>query len=398
MSIRLLHPAGMLILLLAGLQFPMAIAGAFDDLEVHGFVTQGFIKTSANRFFGDSGKGSFEFNELGINAAIEPTDSLRLSGQILSRQAGDMSNGSPVVDFAVADLSLFSSAENKFNVLIGRVKNPIGLYNDTRDVAFTRPALFLPQTVYFQSVRSLALSADGVALRANHFSGLGDLELQVGFGQPLVDDNVEYAYLGQGLRADYENDGLSWVGRLMFTSSSERWRFAFSAASVSLDFDPAPGDAITQGETDFVHMVASARYSSSRFSISAEYTLEPVEYYGFAGTAFDGVSPTYESFYTQANWRVIEGVDLMLRHEQGFIDRNDRDGSDFQSVTGLPGHSRYSKATAVGLGWEVDSSILLRAEYQWHKGTMILSNKENPLTTPRNRDWEMFALSFSYRF
>ena len=41
---------------------------SLDDprLQIHGFLTQAYVKTTANKFFGDSKDGSFEFRELGI--------------------------------------------------------------------------------------------------------------------------------------------------------------------------------------------------------------------------------------------------------------------------------------------------------------------------------------------
>ena len=75
--------------LIPGLFSGSADADVFDGFEVHGFATQGFVKTSANSFFGNSENGSFEFTELGVNATVEPSPSVRLSGQLLSRRAGE---------------------------------------------------------------------------------------------------------------------------------------------------------------------------------------------------------------------------------------------------------------------------------------------------------------------
>lgn len=375
-----------------------AAADLLDQLEVHGFATQGFVKTSANSFFGDSENGSFEFTELGINATLEPSSSVRLSGQLLARKAGAMSDGSPRVDFAVADLSLFSSTDASVNILIGRVKNPLGLFNDTRDVAFTRPSVFLPQTIYFQSVRSLALSADGIAVRAKKFSDFGNLELQLGLGKPFVDENVEYAYLGGSFEGDYAARGASWVGRLMFETADEKWRLALSGADTSLEFQPEPGDIVPPGITEILFMVASVQYVSEEWTLSTEYVLEPNEYRGFYGMPFSGESPTLEGYYAQLNWHVTHNVDLMLRYEEGFVDREDRDGRHFEAATGLPAHSRYLKGIAVGARWDVTPDFMLSAEFQRSNGTAILSNRENPDASRTQRNWDMFSLSASYRF
>jgi hypothetical protein len=309
-----------------------------------------------------------------------------------------MSSGSPKVDFALADFSLHSSPSAKLNIMAGRVKNPLGLFNDTRDVAFTRPAIFLPQTVYFQSVRSLALSSDGLAARVNRFTNIGNFEVQLGFGEPYVDENVEYAYLGDGFRGDFEPDGFSWVGRMMFETPNERWRFALSAASTSLSFEPKPGDKMTEGSTDILYMIASGQFVAEDWSVSAEYVIEPIDYDGFEGTFFNEQSPTLEGYYAQIDWHLFSDIDLMVRYEEGFIDKSDRDGSEFHAETGLPAHSRYLKALAFGARWDLSPNVMFRAEYQRNNGTLILSNKENPRPDLTKEDWDMFSLSISYRF
>ncbi len=154
-----------LLLAMLGLFCQAVVADVFDELEFHGFATQGFVHTSANSFFGDSERGSFDFREIGVNATFEPLSNLRLSGQLLSRRAGELSSGSPNVDYALADFTLRSTAEHRLSVILGRIKNPLGLYNETRDVAFTRPSVFVPQSIYFDRVRNLLPFTDGVGVR-----------------------------------------------------------------------------------------------------------------------------------------------------------------------------------------------------------------------------------------
>ena len=39
------------------------------NLQMHGFLSQGWVWTSDNDFFGDSQDGSFDYTELGVNAS-----------------------------------------------------------------------------------------------------------------------------------------------------------------------------------------------------------------------------------------------------------------------------------------------------------------------------------------
>src|SRR5207302_10876406 len=49
------------------------------SVEVHGFISQGVLRTTANNYLArsDSGIGSFEFTEIGINFTKSLTDRLR---------------------------------------------------------------------------------------------------------------------------------------------------------------------------------------------------------------------------------------------------------------------------------------------------------------------------------
>ena len=155
---------------------------------------------------------------------------------------------------------------------------------------------------------------------------------------------------------------------------------------------------MTEGSTDILYVIASGQYSAENWTLSAEYVVEPIDYDGFDGTFFNNQSPTLEGYYAQANWHLYSDVDLMIRYEEGFIDKSDRDGSDFHAETGLPAHSRYLKAVSFGVRWDLNPDLMLRAEYQRNNGTLILSNKENPLPDHTKGDWDLFSLSISYRF
>jgi len=376
------------------------LADPFEDLEVHGFATQGYTNTSANRFFGDSEQGSFEFTELGVNATLQALPDIRLSGQLLSRRAGDMYSGAPRVDFALADLTVLSTALNSAGILIGRIKNPLGLFNETRDVAFTRPGVFLPQVIYFDKARNLIMSSDGAGIRMARYGDVANLSFYAAAGQTLMDENVEYAYLGAGYAGDFEPDGLSYIARVLVESPDERLRTALSIAKSSMDFERGTNDPIGSGGVDFVYGIASLQLSLEDWTLTTEYMREPVEWRGFAGSVFAGRQATVEGYFAQAAWQASEGIELMLRYEEGFADRADRSGEGIHATSGglVPKHTQYSKILTMGVRWDITPDFMLRAEYQRHHGTFVLSSRENPDPGGMDPDWDLFALSVSYRF
>lgn len=395
---RPLHAA----LLAALLAAPAAFAASDDPFrfELHGFATQGYVKTDANSFFGDSENGSFDFREIGVNLALEPTARLRLSGQLLSRRAGEMYSGSPEVDFLLADYTLASTDVGTASLIAGRIKNPLGIYNETRDVAFTRPGVFVPQEVYFDKVRNLIMSSDGVALAATWYPQDITVDLHLAVAQPRVDDNIEAGFLGQVWQGDLEPTGASYVANLSFATARDRLKAGFSLASTRLRFTPGPADMLTSGEIDILYTITSLQYLTGNWTFTTEYMMEPVDWDGFTFTPFENASGVAEGYYAQAQWQASERFELMLRYGEAYADRSDRSGRRAESDSGgfLPAHSRYSRILSVGARWDFSPNLMLRAEIQNHDGSFVLSTRENPRTDLISSRWTLFALSLSYRF
>ena len=153
----------------------------FDGLQVHGFLSQGYFLTTDNNLFGSSERGgSLDFTEIGVNASWTPRPNLLLTAQVLSRRAGEAAKNELELDFALLDYAALSTAERRLGIRLGRVRLPFGLYNDTRDVAFTRPSILLPQSIYLDRARELSISADGAMFYAEQHSPWGSLLLEAG--------------------------------------------------------------------------------------------------------------------------------------------------------------------------------------------------------------------------
>lgn len=160
-----------------------------QNLQIHGFFSQGWLKsTDNNNVFGNSSSdsGSFDFREIGLNASMRPLSNLQFSVQGLSRTAGNGSPGNIRLDYGFIDYTFSNQENSQLGIRLGRMKNPIGFYNDTRDVPFTRPSILLPQSIYFDRTRKLAIAADGVHLYGEYRSDYGDISFQAGVVRPLV--------------------------------------------------------------------------------------------------------------------------------------------------------------------------------------------------------------------
>jgi hypothetical protein len=364
-------------------------------LQVHGFLTQAYVKTTENSFFGDSQDGSWEFRELGINSSYRFTPGTLASIQLLSRNAGEMYDGSLDLDYAQLDTTLYMADLNRIGVVLGRYKNPFGLYNDTRDVAATRPGIFMPQAIYWDRVRNMVLSNDGLQLFGDIQVENHRFSLRLIGGQTPIDDNVEKSYLNPSLDPELDQDGLTVGGRLLYEWDGGRFNLAYSSAKLRLD---AETNRLPDGTIDIDYRVLSAQYNSGGWSLTLEYMQEPLNYTGFGGLMEAG-DTTLDGYYLQGTYRLQDDLELFARYEESHYDKEDKRGEKSRQRLGLDAHNFYSRVSTLGLLWEVTDGLIVRGEFSQVDGTIFLSNLENnPAPNQRARNWNLFSLLVSYSF
>ena len=104
--------------------------------EIHGFVSQGYIRSLSNNWLtaSDSSRGSFEMSEMGLNFTQTLSENLRAGIQLFSRDLGPLGNYSIKADWYYLD---FRWAD-WLGARAGRTRLPFGLYNETNDIDSAR--------------------------------------------------------------------------------------------------------------------------------------------------------------------------------------------------------------------------------------------------------------------
>lgn len=384
-----------------------------DNVQIHGFASQAYIHTSDNNFFGYSqNMGSLDFTELGINGSWRPLPNLQTSLQVVYRRAGLTDDSYVRIDFGFIDYSFISDAEHQWGVRLGRVVNPYGLYNDTRDMPFTRPSILLPQSIYFDINRNTALSGDGIQLYGEERTDFGDFLLQFNGVNSRANDPAWEPVL----QARSVHGELSWVGRLMYEWEGGRVRMGVTSGDLNVGYQPDMNpqilsvfpqglpSGVTASSLSFAPILFSAQYNAETWSLTAEYALRGATVFTRASAPpypRTAQATTGESWYVQGTYRFTPDIEGFLRYDVYHQDDGDRNGKHLQralAAYGIPFDPSvmFAKDLAVGLRWDITSYSMFRVEYHYVDGTGWLSPNENPGETEKY--WNLIAASLSFRF
>jgi hypothetical protein len=182
-------------------------ASTLNGITTHGFISQGYMKSSVNNYQGNTEDGTFEFNELGINFSTEMTDELRVGMQLFARDLGNLDNDKIVIDWAYGDYHLF----DWLGVRAGKMKMPLGQYNEIRDIDMLRTNILMPQGVYNESWRSTFNAIKGIGIYGFVTAGpLGTFNYQAQSGVlNITDDSGLNKYIEDQLNANFDSYSLS---------------------------------------------------------------------------------------------------------------------------------------------------------------------------------------------
>ena len=180
------------LIMLVGLSLLAAVSYASEgsgSVDIHGFISQGYLKTNHNNYLAQTEEGSFEFNELGLNFGTDLTDKLRIGMQFFARDLGSEGNDELLLDWAFADYRW----RDALGFRIGRIKMPFGYYNTIRDFDMLRTGVFVPQSVYMEMLRDAVSFMKGVSLYGNTSLGSWGAISYCGItGLPNVSKNTGY--------------------------------------------------------------------------------------------------------------------------------------------------------------------------------------------------------------
>lgn len=300
-------------------------------LEAHGFVSVGYLRTWGNNWLdNDTTDGSSDFHEAALNVVSRPLDRLRLGAQLFTRDLGRYDNGRVMLDWAYADYRMADG----LGIQAGRVKYPVGLFNEELDVDAARAQIFLSPTIYSLRGRDLFVSIDGAKAY-----GLLDAG---------ACGRVEYAFFGGNTQFSNQGGVATYLSDVGLGDSIERisgewvaggmlhWHTPFSGLGFRVSLTDLHGFTVigqTMGTTlvstidDYYYGVASAIYETGPLTIAAEYARFRGRIDTRVGSLLvNSTNNNFEGSYLSGTWHVRRGFDLYLAGEYSVNDADNRSG------------------------------------------------------------------------
>jgi hypothetical protein len=357
----------LMIALAVALGVSAAAAQSLDDLNIqlHGYVTQGFVYTTQNNVFSmNSSDGSPAWDEAVLNVTAQPSQKLRVGIQGRYFLLGNFGN-TITLDWASADYKF----DDRFGVRFGKVKTPMGLLNETQDIDPSYIWCLLPQTVYDILSRNSFLA---------HYGGVAYGTLKV----PQTKAKIDWRFFGgqtiesptdPNIELGQQSSGIAlpngWTGPMWGATLNIKPTRSFMVGASDQVFVTNWSAVATHGTTQGVNGTPPsqnyyyyAKYEKDKFMLAGEYFRQPYTYwYNF---------PTMPSLNStgcldQRAWYAMSSYKLNNKLTVGAYDTQVFDHAQTY------GPSRYTKDWALSGRYDFNEFVYAKAEQHFINGAFV---------------------------
>ncbi len=328
---------------------PQAWAGDLSDrFDVHGYGHQSYFQTDKNIYLDADKRGTWDNNFLGLVVAATISDQSKLWMQLETTTGESTRFTWFFLDYQISDA---------LRAHVGRVKLPLGLYNEIIDSKFLHLSNLEP---------AIYQTAADFVHDAYHGVGL-DFEQDVGGGHILWQ-----AYAGNVYDVHPPEDSRDrrvFGGRVTYRTPVDGLRFMLSGYRTHVEL---LADHSLSNED---RVIGSVEYLNNNLDLKSEY----------ATHKFMGVSS--RGYYVQAGYTFADKWTPFIRYDNVTMDKSQSSNPAF-----------YQKTIAVGVNYKLSNNISLRIENHFNRGYAlpVASEETDPATA--SKKWNLFAVSANFAF
>ena len=380
-----------------------------DDVQIHGFYSQGYLKTNDNNYLAETEDGSLQFDEFGVNFSTQLTDNLHAGLQLFGRDLGPVGNNKVRLDWAFLDYRW----QDWLGVRIGKTKNVQGLYNEVRDLDMLRTSIMLPQSVYqelwrdsFSTARGLTLYGVTPATVLGKFAynaavGVFDLDKDTGFASAFED-----ALAQSSIFLTVDSMDHSYVNTFCFTwyPPLEGLRLKYSFYDIK-DFEltgngsiPAygvPSTRILYEVEEFDGWTGSMEYMLGDLTLVGEYAKGD-----FKGKMDIGLGMGFqdrpplpsEGWYVSTDYRFSDWFSAALTYSSFFPNTDDTRGEN-EAVDFMA----WLKTWTISTRFDINPYWILKFEASYNDGFGAYDSMNNN-PADLERYWMLYAVKATVHF
>ncbi len=354
-----------------------------EAIQVHGFVSQGFIKSTGNDYLASSKRGSFEFSEIGINFTSQLTDRLRFGVQLFAHDLGPIGNYSAKADWYYLDYRW----RDWLGFRAGRLKVPFGLFNETSDIDAARPTILLPTSVYPPTNRDYFLAQTGFEFYGYQpLRRLGALDYRLYGGTIFIEVPSQRSATVQigTLSIPYVGGG-----RVMWETPVEGLRVGGSFQALKLESTIVAGGSVPMEAAVDIKAylgLGSIEYAARDLLLAAEYGRYRI-YYTTSDPALFPAPPgavVNEQSYVMAAYRVRSWLQPAAYYAFSYPDESKRHGRENMLLDG-----------AATLRFDINLHWIVKLEAHYMHGTAVLPAD---VRTTAPADWALFLVKTTAYF
>jgi hypothetical protein len=375
------------------------VIGETLGVDVHGFVSQGFMLSLGNNYLAHTKRGSFEFTEVGLNVTKNIGDRLSIGMQLFARDLGPIGNYKPQFDWFYLDYRFF----DWFGFRAGRTKLPFGLYNEQSDIDQARVPILLPQSLYPIANRDMLLAQTGVELYGYVPLGpVGAFDYRL-YGGTIFLDSTTLASPSvsvTGIDVPYLVGG-----RAMWHTPLDGLRTGASVQALRIDIDyradaatvaalqaagrvPADFDGNFKYKLPLLLWVGSLEYAAHDLLLAAEYSRWRTDYSLEPPLVPDG-DVTNTRWYAMGSYRVAKWFSPGIYYS---LTQNGSPGPNTRE--------KYQQDLAFSTRYDINDNWLVKLEGHYLRGTAYLSAALNDGESPTTleRTWGLFLIKTTAYF
>lgn len=371
-----------------------------SDFSWHGYISQGVTQSHGSNFITDNDTITGELTEVGLNGYYRIAENISIAGQINYLDGGNRFEQGARLDYLFVDWKLPDLPGGwQGQIHAGRFKNRHWLYSVTRDVPQTRYTSVLPQSVYFDGFRDVALGSNGIQASFSHYGSENIWEINWSYGRSNINDSQRDFLLGDEANGNIKQDFVHQAS-LFWQPATMTWKLGASWLNSDFRYTPSQNDNRVAGNADIQRILLSAQYFAENWELSTELVREVQDNKGlfFPDFAFKRTS---EGGFVQLRYLFSNNVSGLIGYDTYVNDKSDRNGKQLEAMTDgvIPAYFGYQDTYTVGLRWDIAPKWRLQGEYHWVEGaTRVVSLLNLDVASHADKHWEMWSVQLMYWF